>query len=273
MQIIKYTWQDWKPNFLVKEGEKTIKWPLLGEEIKIRLGCKFCIGYFRDGRHFDCANKRMAEEHQCNECKLEDDYFFCIRCTGSECANTKKRHECEKSYYFVYLAAFGPLLKVGISHEFRILERLVEQGADFGAKIARIQDGKMARMIEQKIKNEIGITDRVTGKQKNDSIFSDPNVCVANIFKAVSMLKTSCFSKHLFGPEIHDLRNYYNLQNIHIPPFHIEADEGAILDGRITAAKGNLLVINTNGRFFSVNASHLIGREIEKLEENEAITI
>jgi hypothetical protein len=177
--------------------------------------------------------------------------------------NERKRQECLASHYNIYLAAFDSMLKVGISHEHRLMERLVEQGADFGAKIARMQDGKLVRAIEQRIKKEINIEDRLTGEQKNEVLFGNPNVAVGNITRAVSVLRSNGFSKYMTGLEIFDLRSYYHLHNVFSQPKIMEIKEGAEIKGRVAAAKGNLIIFQNNENFFSVNAHRLIGRMIE----------
>jgi len=265
MQIIKYSWQDRKPALTIVSGRKREKMELLGSNIDMIIGSKKCIGYFRDGRHFECRASREAEDRQCNECRLEDDYFFCIRCTGEQCINQKKRDECENAFYFVYLAAFDSLLKVGISQEFRIMERLIEQGADFGAKIARVQDGKIVRQIEQQIRKEINIVDRVTGSQKAVNLFCNPNVSAGNIFRAITLLRSNGMARHLLPTEIYDLREHYLLHKVVTKPRNLEIDKGVRLSGNIVAAKGNILVMRSGTDFYTVNAHGLIGREIEFL--------
>lgn len=263
MQILKYKWQDFLPRLVLRGDDGNIRQTdLIGNDISLAIGKKMCTGFSRDGKLHPCRSMRETEDRICNECKLEDDYFFCIRCDGSQCINPKKRGECEKNYYYMYLAAFGPLLKVGISHEFRLMERLVEQGADFGAKIARVRDGKTVREMEQSIKHELRIVDRVTGGQKQEMLFGNPNLAVANIFKAVSLLKANGFAGHMNGTEIYDLREFYRLGSVISQPEKFGVQEGARLEGHVIAAKGNILVLQKDRGFFSVNAHDLLGREV-----------
>ena len=262
MQIIKYKWENWIPHLVLKDEGLMKKMPLTGNDISFTLGKRMCIGFYREGKHFPCKNNRETDDKNCNECKLEDDYFFCIRCDGSQCINPKKRDECEDNFYYIYLAAFDSLLKVGISYEYRIMERLVEQGADFGAKIARVKDGKLVREMEQKIRQEINITDRITGRQKHGALFCDPNNAMRNILKAVTALKSNGFAKHMISPEIFDLREHYNLHNILTAPEQLEMSEGTKVKGHAVATKGNLIIFRDENKFYSMNAHDLIGREI-----------
>ena len=262
MQVVKYKWQNFKPLFVAKDGAETKKIGLLGNDIRFRVGKKTCMGYTKDGKSRPCRSSRETEGTMCDECRLEDDYYFCIRCDGLSCINQKKREECSANHYYIYLAAFGPLLKVGISHEFRVMERLVEQGADFGAKIARVRDGKTVRAMEQQIKKEINIADRVTGDQKQTALFCDPNISVKSIFHAISLLRGNGFGKHITSPEIYDLRVHYRLENVLAQPEQIEITEGVEINGSAVSAKGNVVIINNRGSFFSFNAHRLLGREI-----------
>ncbi|MFH0832231.1 MAG: DUF2797 domain-containing protein [Candidatus Aenigmatarchaeota archaeon] len=263
MQITGYKWVNWEPFFNLKDGKDFGRMRLFDENVSINLGKKFCVGFFKDGKHHPCPdNREIRHGWNCDDCRVNDDFFQCIRCSG-ECINPKKRSECEKNNYYIYLAAFDSLLKVGISYEHRILERLVEQGADFGAKIAFIRDGREARSVEQKIKNNLTIADRILGSEKHKTLFGNPNVATENITKALVSLKEKKFD--LIKPEIYDMRRFYRLQNVLSDPENISVCDGISISGRVVAAKGNLLVLRNNGSFFSVNAHDIIGREIQSI--------
>src|SRR3989338_4276885 len=128
MKIIKYKWHRMEPVFYVK-GDNIRRVKAIGAEISADFNTKKCTGFFRKGKHHDCSNPAV-EDRQCKSCQMSDDFFMCVKCTGKECINEKARSGCENNIYSIYLAAFGPVIKVGISHEFRLMERLVEQGAD-----------------------------------------------------------------------------------------------------------------------------------------------
>ncbi|MCX6815560.1 MAG: DUF2797 domain-containing protein, partial [Candidatus Aenigmarchaeota archaeon] len=205
MQVIKYKWltseATMEPFLFVKDKEIE-RIALFDQKLSFTLGKRMCIGYFKNGKHMPCPYKRVVDTGHCNECKLHDDFFFCIKCTGEECINEKQRGSCKENSYFVYLAAFNSILKVGISYQFRLLERLIEQGADFAAKIAVVKDGKDVRSVEQEIKNYLQIVDRVVGNEKHKMLFCNPNIAVANIFNAINSLKNNGVSKHMIHPEV-----------------------------------------------------------------------
>ncbi|MBI2075765.1 MAG: DUF2797 domain-containing protein [Candidatus Aenigmarchaeota archaeon] len=261
MQITKYKWDNWEPHLVLKSGNETRKIRLFGNHSFV-LGQKTCTGFFSGGKSYECPGKRKLDYgQQCNECKIRDLFALCMQCTGEKCINEKRRAECEKENYFIYLAAFDSLLKVGISYEYRFLERLVEQGADFGAKIGRVKDGLAVRDIEQKIMQNLDIVDRVRGAEKHKMLFCNPNTAAANISRAIAALRKD-FSQYLIRPEIYDMRSYYRLHNVFLNPSAMAIKDNTELSGEIVAAKGNIFVLRKGGEFFSINAHEIIGREI-----------
>ncbi len=263
MQIIKYRWENFQPMLIVNNGSIG-KMRLFDTDINFSVGKKRCIGSYVKGVYQPCPKgAEINYGYYCNECRLNDDFFLCVQCDGSECINNKRRSDCEEEQYFIYLAAFDSLLKVGISLDHRIMERLIEQGADFGAKVAVVKDGKMVRIIEQQIKKDLGIADRILGEEKYHRLFCDPNKAAASLYKAIVRLRSNGLSEYLIYPEIFDMRKYYKLQNVAIKPRHTEIQETVKLSGKVVAAKGNILVLQNDSEFFAVNAHRLIGREIE----------
>ncbi len=276
MQILKYKWTDFNtipnPQIMISSEMGINKMQLLGKEISLKIGKRKCIGSFAGGNHTPCPNE-TSDDIFCNSCAVADDYYMCIRCIGEKCINEKQRSSCEKNSYFVYLAAFDNILKVGISFDRRIMERLIEQGADIGAKIARIQDGMIVRQVEQRIKSQLGIVDRIRGYQKQQLIFGSPNAAASNIRNAILKLRMSDSGKYLLNqPEIYDFRKYYNLDKVPYTPRPLQFTEGN-LEGTCIAAKGNVLIFTSASNsslytaagysdFFSINAHDLIGREV-----------
>lgn len=271
-QITKYKWENWEPFLITRDTDGFTKIRLLENEISFRLGKKVCTGFYKDGKYNECPNQTQMEYgYNCKECRINDDFFLCIQCDGSNCMNEKQRNNCMKNNYFVYLAAFDNLLKVGVSFERRIMERLVEQGADFGAKIAFIQDGKNVRIVEQKIRRTLGITDRILGDEKMKSLFCDPNNCLSSIQRAINNLRNNGLNHCLVRPEIYDMRGYYKLHNVPVHPIKAQIGENCKIHGKVVAAKGNIIVLKDGKAFHSVNVHSIIGYQIEQLEEPQQI--
>jgi hypothetical protein len=183
---------------------------------------------------------------------------------GSCCINTKVRPQCESNDYYIYLASFGPILKVGISRARRFFERLVEQGADFGTKIASVRDGLIVRGYEQNIAKWLGIPDFVSGDTKAARLVADPKTSSMALLTALARLQESEFD-FLSAPEIYDMRASYKLDGVSRPPELFDVKEGNVLKGCVAAAKGPVIVVKDRFRFVAVNAHRLIGREISAL--------
>ena len=260
LQILRYRWDKFEPFFILNDNGKM---RLLGQNISLRFAEKRCIGFFNNGKHNPCPNNSRTEyENMCEDCQKADDFFPCIKCSGLTCLNLKRRGECMKNNYYIYLATFDSLLKVGISYEYRLLERLIEQGADFGARIVLARDGKNARLLEQKMKVFLNAKDRIRGKEKHATLFGNPNNAVAKIYEAINKLKNNF---NLLEPEIFDLRKYYKLQNVLTDPCILETKDNLEINGRMVAAKGNILIFKNQDKFFSIDANSLVGRNIEKI--------
>jgi hypothetical protein len=269
MQIMKYRWSDFEPFLILNDDGVFSAIRLFDRHISMTIGKRFCTGYSSGGTYFKCPNQTvLTTEYQCNECKMNDDFFYCIKCDGSNCINEKMRDGCKTNNYYIYLAAFGSILKVGMSFERRVLERLIEQGADFGAKICYLKDGRSARVLEQQIKGSLGIVDRLRGDDKHKIMFEDPNKAIFTINNAINKLKNNGMNQYMIKPEIYDLRGYYKLENVFADPKNLAIEEGMKINGNIVAAKGNLMVINSDSKFYSINAHRLYGREVMDLSIN-----
>ncbi|MBI2172868.1 MAG: DUF2797 domain-containing protein [Candidatus Aenigmarchaeota archaeon] len=264
MQIMKYSWKQesgsYEPYISLSDGSSM---KLFGRDIDMVLGKKTCTGYKKKGKHFKCPISSPTDSnYMCNYCRMEDDFFNCVQCTGKECINLPQRDSCMENRYFIYLASFGSILKVGISFNMRFLHRLIEQGADFGAKIGHVKDGKEVRMIEQDIRRHLGIVDRVVSMEKHSRLFCDPNVCIESISSAIARLGGNGFDAHLINPEIYDLRSHYRLDRIISEPDVVEVADGTRIKGTVTSAKGNIIAVKDGKRFSAINAHRLIGRHV-----------
>lgn len=261
-QIFRIHWQNsFNPQMDIRTDKKIESVPLFDEKIDWTLGEKYCIGYWKNKYHECPTNSKISYGSKCKTCKELDEYFKCVQCDGSKCLNAMKRESCRKDNFFIYLVAFNSLLKVGITRNFRFRLRVIEQGADFAAKICSITDGRKARKIEQEISKSLMITDRVRGNQKLNHLFSDPNLSLEKINKSIEKLRENKFTI-LNNPEIYDLRKYYKLENIDSMPMMLNNLKDKNLKGKIISLKGNILVLK-NSENYAVNTHDLIGRKIQ----------
>ncbi len=248
---------------MILKNDKEHEIDLFSEPIDIEIGKLCCIGFRKNGKLFPCVNKNeIPSGWQCPDCIKKDDYAHCIRCDGSTCFNPEQRPGCMKNDYYIYLAAFGDLLKVGLSFKFRSLQRFVEQGADFAARIAHLKDGRVARKLEQHIAKTLNTIDRVKGTQKFDQLFKDPCESMKNITNAIDMLKENNIN-YLIEPEIEDLRAFYRLENIKHHPEHMEISSGVRMKGQVIACKGNLIFLENEKGTFAINSHRLVGRMVK----------
>jgi hypothetical protein len=259
MIISNFRWKNWEPQLIFRENEEEKHMPIMNQDLNLKIGGKFCIGYSKSGKYRHCPDSNEIDSgRQCSICKSLDENLPCVQCMGL-CTNMKQRKRCMSDSYSIYLASFGSLIKVGITQEFRLKQRLVEQGADFGAKITTLQDGRMIRVYEQRIKRYLGITDRVLGTQKHSHLFSDPKECIKGINGSIKKLNLSPLKEIMRDPEIFDMRSYYNL--IDVKPSFETVEKGLEINGRVICVKGNMIVIE-NGSHKCIDGHALIGREI-----------
>lgn len=242
-----------KPRLILDSGNEI---ELFDQKLDIKLGKKSCTGSVINGVHRSCSV--VTEEWKCTSCMEKDDYFSCISCRG-ECMNPKQRMSCMKNIYNIYLACFGEHVKVGISIGFRLRERLIEQGADFAAKIMTMKDGKVVRKHENMIRSIAGIEDRIHGNDKMKNIVIDPNTTLK---KLTSVLDSVSKKIEIHEPEIYDFRSFYRLNELMQNPAAIDPTSGMHISGNVIGAKGNIIVLN-NGGYKAVNAHRLIGYHLE----------
>jgi len=265
MRIVNFFWKRFEPYLQIDFQSLLHNLPLFGQSFDFYLGEKFCIGYFKNGTRYPCPkNAKIRKGKQCDYCKSLDTSLPCARCTGEKCLLKERREICKNERFAIYLATFGDVLKVGISHEKRLKQRLVEQGCDFAAKIASVVDGMLARRIEQTIRKELGIVDRVKAHEKIEKIelaTTSVEEAIKLISSSFSKLKRSEIGEKLVEkPVIFDMRNYYNL--IRAKPVFLELEPGIKLRGRVASVKGNLIVLKKRSDFLAIDANELVGYEI-----------
>jgi len=121
-----------------------------GDDLDYALDERHCAGAVTESGHIPCRKSAAPQ------CPQHRSTWVCAKCTG-ECL--KDEMDCVEPHA-VYLAAFAPdVFKVGVTKEWRLETRLREQGADRGARLATVPDGRIARRREAEIAE--AITDRV----------------------------------------------------------------------------------------------------------------
>jgi len=232
MQVVGYDSSD-GGLLLSRQGEVEFVDLVPGTELAYTLGKRHCAGTLHDGEHIACDTETAPY------CDEHSHVWVCARCTG-ECL--KDEMDCFDDHA-VYLAAFSPAtFKVGVTKEWRLETRLREQGADRGAHIRTVDDGRAARRIEAGIAERIPDRIRVPTKREglhravDDSAWQD-------LLSTFDPLETYEFD---YGLDLADRPLAETLAT-----------------GTVRGTKGRVAVFDNNGSTYAVDLRDLVGRELD----------
>lgn len=202
-------------------------------ELAYTLGDRHCAGTLHDGEHLAC------DADDAPYCRDHARTWVCARCTGT-CL--KDEMDCYDDHA-VYLAAFAPdVFKVGVTKAWRLERRLREQGADRGAHIRTVENGRIAREYESSLTDRV--TDRVRVPTKRDGLGTrvDETAWQALIDE--------------FDP-LDTYRFQYDLDLVDRPVAETTAT------GTVVGTKGRLLVLSRAGTTYAVDLRDLVGHEVK----------
>jgi len=203
-----------------------------GAELDYRLGDRRCAGVVTDGGHRPC------DADDAPYCPAHDSTWVCARCTGT-CL--KDEMDCFDDHA-VYLAAFAPdTFKVGVTKEWRLETRLREQGADRGAHVRTVENGRIARDIEAGLAERIPDRVRIPTKR-------------AGLGRAVDEAAWDALLGDFDPIERFDVD--YGLALSERPVAE------TLATGRIRGTKGRLLVLDHAGSAYAVDLRDLVGYEV-----------
>ncbi|MFD1690077.1 DUF2797 domain-containing protein [Halolamina salifodinae] len=203
-----------------------------GTEIAYTLGERHCAGIVDDDGHTACGADGAPY------CDQHSHVWVCARCTG-DCL--KDEMDCFEDHA-VYLAAFAPdTFKVGVTREWRLETRLLEQGADRAAHIRTVDDGRAARRIEAGIAERI--PDRVRVPTKIDG-----------------------FGRHVDEAAWQELLTEFDP----IETFEFDYDldlsgrpvSETMATGTVRGVKGRVLLLDRGGSTYAVDLRRLVGHEV-----------
>lgn len=251
MHVLSYSWHAFKPSLICRENGEIKKIELSGEISFKILPEKICIG-IRDFSGFGlCENPVPENRIQCPGCMEKDRILPCLKCEGVCAADKETGKFCLENEFCVYLALFGKRVKVGVSLEKRLVERLAEQGADYGLKIA-FGNGLECRKIEKKIA-DLGVKSRMSYQSKIVCMTNPDINALKNTFMAA---KEKIELLDSFQPI--NLTEHY--PKINRRPKNIIVRPGTI-SGKILGAKGEILLLEPN---CAVNLKAFISRVVER---------
>lgn len=201
---------------------------------------------------------------RCGTCSAMDFVDPCIRCDGHKClATSDRRAQCDDTKYAVYLVVFNDeTLKIGVSSEKRVRTRWVEQGADFGGILYRVQGGIRARRIEDRLGKNPKVAKQVRGERKIRGLMNK-----LNLDEAQSIVDDFILDVGIDELEdnigLEDLSSYYSLGDMDTQP-HLwrsttkKIDERPLI-GEVVGMKGSLLVTRLGSAFTVADLKQVIG--------------
>jgi hypothetical protein len=203
-----------------------------GAELAYGLGERHCAGVRDGGTHERCPNEGVPY------CDRHTGRWACARCTG-EC--DRPLSTCREEHA-VYLAAFAPaMFKVGVTRSWRLETRLREQGADRGAHLRTVADGRTARRIEADIATDVGDRVRVRAKRRGLAQSVDESAW-AELLARFDPIDTFAFA--------------YGLDLAERPVGE------RLASGRVRGTKGRVLVLERAGSNYAVDMRDLVGYEL-----------
>lgn len=203
-----------------------------GRKLDYTLTSRHCVGRTENKTHHRCSNDTAPY------CVAHNDLWECALCTG-DC--NKPLKSCDEEHA-IYIAAFAPnTFKVGVTRSWRIKTRLTEQGADRGAHIKTVSDGRIARRMEADIAEEL--VDRVQVIHKLETLHKSVDIDAWNdLLSNYTVLEEFTFD--------------YNL-NVEQQPIH-----DTFLSGIVHGTQGRILLLETTGSIYAVDMRDLLGYDI-----------
>lgn len=203
-----------------------------GTELEYTLGERHCAGTIHDGKHYPCDNQHAPY------CSDHQQTWVCAICTGT-CL--KDEMDCFDEHA-VYLAAFAPeTFKVGVTKRWRLETRLREQGADRGAHIRTVANGRIARELEAEIAETIPDRIRVPTKQ-------------AGLGQSVDMAAWDDLCDSFEPIEQFEFEYGLRLDSQPVPE--------TIATGTVRGTKGRLVILDRGGTTYAVDMRALVGYEV-----------
>jgi hypothetical protein len=213
-----------------------------GTTLSWSLGERHCAGAV-SGRGADEGPEHVAcDAPEAPYCHAHTSTWVCARCTGT-CL--KDEMDCYDDHA-VYLAAFAPdSFKVGVTKLWRLDTRLREQGADRGAHLYTVSNGRIARELEAEIAAdpESGLSDFVRVDTKRAGLGT--------------RVDDEAWARLLDGFEVRETYEFdYGLGLTERPVAE------TIATGTVRGTKGRLLVLDHARSSYAVDLRDLVGYEL-----------
>lgn len=206
-----------------------------GRVLEYTLVERRCAGVINGTEHVDC------DVPEAPYCAAHDSTWVCARCTG-ECL--KAEMDCYQEHA-VYFAAFAPdTFKVGVTKRPRLTTRLREQGADRGAHVYTVENGRIAREIEAELAGDVPIPDAVRVPRK-----------IAGMGRTVD---ESAWKRLLTDFDVQETFEF---------DYGLDLDAAPVAEtlasGTVVGTRGRVLVLRRDGGCYAVDMRDLVGYELE----------
>jgi hypothetical protein len=212
-----------------------------GTDLAYSLEERRCAGAVTEEGHRPC------EATEAPYCPVHTSRWPCARCTG----DCDLPLETCREEHAVYLAAFAPAtFKIGVTRSWRLWERLREQGADRGAHLRTVADGRIARQVEAEIAAEVGDSVRVPTKVEGLHRAVDEGAW-ADLLAGFEPVQTVAFD---YGLDLSD-----------------RPVQETMATGRVRGTKGRVLVLARGGSTYAVDMRDLVGYELRAEESNRRL--
>jgi len=234
-----------------------------------------CIGYHQHSgrvspgewrRLTPCPTSSLARGGpQCPSCQARDSTTPCLRCSGESCtADDRVREACIGSRAFVYLAAFGGGLKVGVTRENRYVTRWVEQGADAALRVLT-GNGSEVRRFEHIISTRLGVPESVRVRVKASTFGGEDKTkqALRLLGETQRRVHEIFSSSQRFVEDPWVLAPHYNIPPIKRKPILLKVDDGVAVAGEVVGVKGHVLLLRGGEVLFVLSLPALLGRNVE----------
>jgi len=273
-----------QPNitFFDKNKEVSIEFPI-PKQWQLATGTKrHCTGYISPEGHNMCPNDAVLDKNgsssSCFTCMSSHAFSCRAICRGLVCqpSSDRVREICfDVATTGVYLTLIGKQVKVGVSSN--PIRRWLDQGSDYSILLWK-GNGLTARKIEHNIGKQLGLTLRVTFKQKLKALqqIMDESKARKTLFnlrarmqQELDLPKSKEFAKDLFNllqyqkpAKLAALRN--------IKPIYQPIKKQTLISGQHGTFKGKILLIKRSGSFYAYNFKQLLGWNVKDPSKVEA---
>lgn len=244
MQIVGYDTAagDGPAALVIAEEGEIDRYPLQqGEELSFALETRHCAGAVDGETHRSCSQPDAPY------CDRHETHWPCARCSGNCAMPVEACHE----EHAVYLAGFAPdTVKVGVTRTWRLETRLREQGADRGAHIRTVKNGRIARQLEADLAERF--PDRVRVPEK-----------IASLPESLDVDRWQAVLEEFDPIEVCEFNDDLSLSRRPVPE--------TIASGTVRGTKGRVLVLELSETVYAVDLRDLVGFDVTEASSTRSL--